>query len=232
MFTEEQKAEIAKMIAAETKTQTEEIERLKAHNEKLIEEKRDIREKNKQLEESEAAKRLAEAEAEIEALKKGGKTEELQAALEKKLADAQAAHDKAVETLTKERDDLKNNANNMIAERDLAAAIAEANIAAPLVPAFTALVKSKGLEVNTHGESPYAMIEGRKVSDYIKDFTATDDGKHFVSAPGNGGGGNTEPGKPGTGESKTFAEMTLKERTELHKSDPAAYKAAVDGQAA
>ena len=86
--------------------------------------------------------------------------------------------------------------------------------------------------MNTQGESPYAMIEGRKVSDYIKDFTATDDGKHFVSASANGGGGNAEPGKPGTGGAKPFADMTLKERTELHKSDPAAYKAATSDQAA
>ena len=232
MTEEEIKALVAKAVVDATKEKDEEIERLRAHKDKVEAEKKAVQEKNKLLEESEAAKRLKEAQEELEALKKGGKPDELQAAYEKRIADAQAAHDKALAEAKAEAETLRGNANNMVAERDLAAAIASANIAAPLVPAFTALVKSKGLEVNTQGESPYAMIEGRKVSDYIKDFTATDDGKHFVSASANGGGGNAEPGKPGTGGAKPFADMTLKERTELHKSDPAAYKAATSGQAA
>lgn len=209
------------------KTFNEEREALKRKNEELIGEKRKVQERNRELEDSDATKKMAEMEARIEELKKGGNTEELQATYQKQLADLQAAKDEAIEAERQARKEAESRANNMIAERDLSNAIAKANIASPLVEAFTALVKSKGLEVNTAGDAPYAMIEGRKVSDYVSDFAKTDAGKAFVSAPGNGGGGGAEPNANGGSPTKKWDDMSLAEQTAWHKSDPEAAKSAM-----
>ena len=217
--------EALKKIEALEASFNEEREALKRKNDELIGEKRKVQERVKEYEESDSARKMREMEAELESLKKGGNTDELQAAYEKRLADAQAAHDERLKELEQARKEAESRANSMIAERDLSEAVAKANIAPGLVEAFTALVKVKGLEVNTQGDSPYAMIEGRKVGDWISDYAKSDAGKAFVKAPGNGGGGGSEPDPSAKPAGKKWDDMTISEQNEYYKSDPEGAKA-------
>ena len=138
-----------------------------------------------------------------------------------------AEYETRIASLTEERDDMRRAHHATIAERDLSAAISEAGIMGPLVPAFTALMRAKGLSINVDTDTPFATIQGASVTDFVRSFTASDAGKHFVAALGNGGGGTLEPQTRISANARTLSEMTLKERTELHRSDPIAYKAAM-----
>jgi len=45
-------------------------------------------------------------------------------------------------------------------------------------------------QIIADGDTRVAKIGDKSVSDFVKDWAASDDGKHFVSAPANGGGGS------------------------------------------
>lgn len=57
-----------------------------------------------------------------------------------------------------------------------------------------------------------AFVGDKPLGEFVKEWAGSDKGKHYVTAPANGGGGTQNPGNP-QGGTKKIAEMTLAERT-------------------
>jgi len=82
------------------------------------------------------------------------------------------------------------------------------NGVAPQFLAATKAMFAGQAQIIADGDTRVAKIGDKSVSDFVKDWAASDDGKHFVSAPANGGGGSQ--GGRGNTFYRTLRRKTLK----------------------
>ncbi|WP_404415524.1 hypothetical protein [Brevundimonas vesicularis] len=165
-------------------------EKLKANNAKLLKEA------------AEARKRAAEAEAKI------AEREEADARAAEEQEKAKGEFAKVEGRLTAERDDWKAKYENLVGTNALTTALIEAKVDDIYKPAVTALLKEKGIKITKDGEP---QIEGRSLTDYVKEWAASDAGKPFI-LDGNSGGGAPGGGSPGV---KPLSELGEAERLAL-----------------
>lgn len=109
-----------------------------------------------------------------------------------KLRDAE----KQLRTATRELGEVKVTAEtetaynrNLIIENDLTSALVAANVAPHFLDAAKTLL-SKGATVQVEGDNRRAVVGDKSLGDYVKEWAASDAGKHFIVAPANGGGGS------------------------------------------
>lgn len=79
----------------------------------------------------------------------------------------------------------------------------KANVKKEFMDASKALLKGSA-KLEFKDGSPVVMIDGKPLTEAIKSWTESDQGKHFVSAPVNNGGGG-EGGQGGGGVAKTMS---------------------------
>lgn len=96
-------------------------------------------------------------------------------------------------------------------------AMAENNIAKPFMPAVEAMMKDK---ITVEGGDVF--LNEKPVSDALKEWANSDEGKHYVSAPQNSGGGSNES-KSGNGavkamNSSEFNSLPPKQQAKLMSS--------------
>lgn len=101
-------------------------------------------------------------------------------------------------------------------DAEINAAIAAGNVVPALVPAFTAMVKQQAKADLADGKYSVTIAD-KPAGDYIKGFLDSDDGKHFKSAPANGGGG--APGGGGTGQSKVATREQFNAMSDVERRD-------------
>lgn len=160
------------------------------------------------------------------------KIDELNEQLSKVTRDSE----KTKKALEKERDEAKTRAENeekavsrLVLDNGLTEALTASGVRKELLPAARALLKEQGnLSVKSEGEARKAVAklvaDGKEeeldLSEYItKHFAGTEAGKAFLNPSGNSGaGGVLNPNTGGT--TKKWSDMSLKERTELHKTNP------------
>lgn len=171
----------------------------------------------------------------------GGKVAELESKIDdltEQLAKTTRDSEKLRKALEKERDDFKALAANeqtavsrLVLDNGLTEALTKAGVRKELLPAARALLKEQGiLSVKSEGDVRKAVAKLAKdgkeeeltLEDYItKHFVASESGKAFIPASGNSGAGaGGNGGAGGSGAGKKWAEMSLKERTELFKTNP------------
>lgn len=171
----------------------------------------------------------------------GGKVAELESKIDdltEQLAKTTRDSEKVRKALEKERDDFKAMAANeqtavsrLVLDNGLTEALTKAGVRKELLPAARALLKEQGiLSVKSEGDVRKAVAKLAKdgkeeeltLEDYItKHFVASESGKAFIPASGNSGAGaGGNGGAGGSGAGKKWAEMSLKERTELFKTNP------------
>lgn len=158
------------------------VEPLHAHNKKL-------------LGELKAAKKGAEIDpAVVEALEaeRDGLAAKLKDA-DKALKTATTAAEQAAEALKGEQ----GFNHGLLVDNGLMAALTEAGVKNPvhLKAAAAILKQAGGIEVKVDGATRQALIGGKPLAEAVKAWAAGDEGKTFVQAPGNGGGG--APGSTG-----------------------------------
>ncbi|TGE04635.1 hypothetical protein [Hymenobacter fodinae] len=146
--------------------------------------------------------------------------------VDQRLADQRArledAHKKSLDKVTGERDGLKAKLDRQYSDAALNAAIADAGIAAPFAPAVRAMLKEK-VKVDYEGDEAIVTIENMPVTDHLKAWAGTEMGKHYVAAPGNGGGGSGGPGgAPHSNKDNPWSKegFNLTKQTEIEISDP------------
>ncbi|MGA1850472.1 hypothetical protein VH570_06500 [Sphingobium sp. HT1-2] len=130
---------------------------------------------NKALkDEAQAAKDAAE-QAEHDAAEKSTNVEDVKRSYDAKLKKLQADLDASTATV-----------KTMLIDNAIATKIGEAGVFPHFTRAVTAMLKADAIVKN--GE---AMVGDVPLSDYISGFLVSDEGKHFVAAPQNGGAGAT-----------------------------------------
>jgi hypothetical protein len=106
-----------------------------------------------------------------------------------------------------------------VVDSAITSALAKVNVAAPLMDAAKAyLERTFTPEIMVDNGKPYAVMGGKPVNDFIQEWAAGEQGKHFVAAPVNSGGGsggaNASAGGAG---GKT---MTLEAYNTLNSTNP------------
>lgn len=130
---------------------------------------------NKALkDEAQAAKDAAE-QAEHDAAEKSNSVDDVRRSYDAKVKKLQADIDTRDKTLA-----------TMLIDNAIATKIGEAGVFPHFAKAVTAMLKADAVVKN--GE---AMVGDVPLADYISGFLVSDEGKHFVAAPANGGAGAT-----------------------------------------
>ena len=129
---------------------------------------------------------------------------------ETKLAEA----NKALKIATKAAEDSKKLydteagvTHNLLVDKGLNAALIENGVKnATYLKAAIALMKGQ-VKLEADGDNRIAKVGDKTLADHVKEWAGTDEGKAFVDAPGNAGGG--APGGAGGGEAKgKFEDIT------------------------
>lgn len=123
--------------------------------------------------------------------------------------------DEAVERAEKAEGQLQ----SLVVDNALTNALTDVKIASPYVVAVKAMFRDKVKVTEGDDGAPVAMIEGeygeQPVAAYLKEWSQTDQGKAFVAAPENGGGGARTTGNGGGKIKNPF-----KKKTEDGKPNP------------
>ncbi len=137
--------------------------------------------------------------AELKTAKKGQEIkpeelEKLQAkieSLETDLTTAQKSAKEQTKLLEKAQTELQAEngfTSKLLLDNGLTEALVKAGVSAPLLPAVKAMLSSQA-KVIADGESRKAMIGEKDLTAFITDWAVSDEGKHFIQAPQNNGGG-------------------------------------------
>lgn len=127
-----------------------------------------------------------------------------------------------IEKLTKTATEKDAALQRYLIDGGLADALAKAGVAPPLMDAAKALFRSQAA-IKADNDQMYAVIGDKTIADYIGEWAASEQGKHFVLAPRNVGGGAVGGANGASG--KAFGDMTSEERTQLFRSNPQQYEA-------
>lgn len=140
--------------------------------------------------------------AENKRLKKGAeikpedveKLEQERDELKEKLTDAEKAKKDAEKLANQATEALKGEqgyTQKLLIENGLNAALVEAGVSNPVhQKAAAALIRSSNkVEVVVDGENRVAKIGDKDLGAFVKEWAGSDDGKHFVTAQANSGGG-------------------------------------------
>lgn len=151
----------------------------------------------------------------------------------KALRAAEKARDDAVEerdTAVQRADKEASVTASLLTENGLTAALTKANVKPELLPAVTALLSGK-VEIKEVSGKREAQVNGKALGDFVEEWAKSDEGKHYVAAPLNGGGGSSTklPTNP-QGGAKKISEMTLAERTALYNADPDKFREMSDAE--
>ena len=164
-----------------------EIDKLNAKNKELITELRKAKGST-----NEEAARLADEldNAKAENVKLAG-------ALKKATEGLEVAQREAAEKLTAKSGIIQ----KLIRDDGLLKGLTESGVKKELLAGALALHAGK-VEVDEEKGEAFSTVDGKRTSltDYLKGWAASDEGKHYIAAPVNGGGGASGPGSaiPGT----------------------------------
>lgn len=108
---------------------------------------------------------------------------------------------------------------NEFVQNRLTSELTAANVGTQFLEDVTASL-SRQVTVKEVDGKRQAFVGDKSLGDFIKEWSQGDKGKHYVTAPANGGGGANPPGNPQGGPKKLY-EMTEMERSEAYRANPA-----------
>jgi vacuolar-type H+-ATPase subunit I/STV1 len=199
---EEGKAAIAKAVEEATSG-------LKTKNDELLGTIKKEKETKKSLEERLDEIEKAKKEAEEEAALKSGDIEKIRESLQQK-------HSKEVEELTNKLSDRDTRLQKLLIDNGLTDALTKAGVHKDYMDATKALIKANNkAEITEIDGETIAQIDGKPLTEFVSQWSQGDQGKPFIAAAENGGGGangTNSGGKANTAKKK--ADMSVKEKTE------------------
>lgn len=90
-------------------------------------------------------------------------------------------------------------------------------VAPQFLPATKAMFSGQA-QIIAEGETRVAKIGEKTVSEFVKEWAASEDGKHFVTAPANGGGGS-QGGKGSDSGQKTISRDAFNTKSHSERAD-------------
>lgn len=173
---EEGKAAISKLIEQAT-------EGLKSKNEELLGDKKKLKSELSSIQEQINAIKEEKEAAETAAAEKSGDVEKIKATLE-------AKHKKELEALAAQVNDGKSKLHGLLVENGLTDALTKAGVAPQYLDAVKSLVTTKHkAEIVDNEGVVSATLDGQPLSEFVTQWAQGEQGKHFIAAPANGGGG-------------------------------------------
>jgi hypothetical protein len=116
--------------------------------------------------------------------------------LQSDLAVSQKSGKESVKTLETLQGQLKAETGftqKLLIDNGLTDELVKNGVAPQFLPAVKAMFAGQA-QIVAEGDTRTAKIGDKSVSDFVKEWAASDDGKHFVKAPENGGGGSQGSG--------------------------------------
>ena len=152
------------------------------------------------------------------------KLEDENATLKTQVTELTRAKTKAeglAERATKDLQAEQSQTQRLLVDTGLNDALAKAGVTNPGYLKAVKSMLAMQAKVEVEGDARVVKIDGKALPDYVKEWSTSDDGKHFVAAPGNSGGGS---GGGGGNTAKAFKDLSETERTELYRRDPAEFQ--------
>jgi hypothetical protein len=112
------------------------------------------------------------------------------------------AYNKEVEGLRKSLSEKDTAIQSYLVDNGLSDALVKVNVRPEMMPAVKAMLKVNATVQNADGQYS-ALMGGKPIMEAVTEWAATDEGKHFVSAPPSSGSG--APGAAGGGAGKGAA---------------------------
>ena len=142
--------------------------------------------------------------------------ERLEAEVERLKTDLSTAN-KSVKDLTKRAEtaekslaDEAGHTQRLIVDGGLTAALTEAGVTNPvMLKAAAAMLRANKIDIAVDGDARVAKIGDKSLGDFVKAWAQGDEGKAFVAAPGNAGGGARGNGGQGGGAVNPWAKDTF-----------------------
>ncbi len=135
------------------------------------------------------------------------------------------------DTLRTQAETESNYSRNLLVTNGLTDALTEAKVAPHFMEAARALLAGK-VKVEVDGDERKLLADGKPVKEFVKEWAASDAGKHYVLAPANGGSGSTGAnggGNPNSG-GKALKDMSEPERVQMERDDPIGFKTLLDAE--
>lgn len=111
-------------------------------------------------------------------------------------------HQRAMDAETSKSDKLQKQLNTHVVDKGLMNALVDANVSKNHIKGAIALIKSEYEgEVGDNDGSPFAKFDGQAVDKFVTNWAQSDEGKAYVSADNNSGGGSN--GSNGAGQANT-----------------------------
>jgi hypothetical protein len=108
----------------------------------------------------------------------------------------------AADKATKDLESESGYTQKLLVDNGLGDALLKANVNNPAHLKAVKSMLSGQVKIVVDGENRKAMVGDKELTSFVTEWAASDEGKHFVSAPGNGGGG--APGGGGNPAGKTM----------------------------
>ena len=128
-----------------------------------------------------------------------------------KLGKAEKSGKVELEKLNKSLTEKDGALTKYLIDAGLTDALAKAGVQAPMLDAVKALHQSKA-SINAKDGAYEALIDGKPLAEFVTTWAQSDQGKHFVAAPQNNGGG--AQGGSGKAAAKSMT------RADFDKADP------------
>ena len=105
----------------------------------------------------------------------------------------------------------------LLLDNGLTEALVKVGVASPYLPAVKAMLSTQA-KVIPEGDARKAVIGDKELSEFVKDWATSDEGKHYISAPANGGGGASGGSGSGSG-TKTWTRETWDTKSHAERSE-------------
>ena len=168
---------------------------------------------------------------ELKKLKKGSavdpaEVEKLEATIEElkgKLTTAEKSAKiatKEVETVRKQLESESSFNQRLLVDNGLTEALTKNGVVHPVHLKAAKALLEKSIKIDADGENKVAKLGDKLLADAIKEWAGSDEGKHFVAAPGHAGGGAAggNSGNGGAGAAKGKVDGSPNERAEYFAS--------------
>lgn len=126
-----------------------------------------------------------------------------------KLTKAEATGKAEITKLTKSLTEKDGALTKHLIDAGLTDALVKAGVQAPMMDAVKALLQGKA-SINAKDGAYEALIDGKPLVEAVTTWAQSDQGKHFVTAPQNSGGGSQGGGGKGAAKTMTRADFDAK----------------------
>jgi hypothetical protein len=133
-----------------------------------------------------------------------------------KLGKAEGLSKKEIEKLTKNLSEKDGALQKYLIDANLTESLAKAGVKPEFMDASKALLKSSAIIKADNGEF-VPMIADKPLTEYVTEWAKGDQGKHFIAAPANSGGG--AEGGTGGSQGKEYQSKPVKDWTPAQKAE-------------